>query len=100
MNFADLKTEKLEQACKYFQVGELYIFGSALSENFSATSDLDFLVLFKRDGYKGAFDQFMGFKEKLEEIYRRPVDLLTLGNFRNPLFREEVEKSKILLYAA
>ncbi|TVP99651.1 MAG: nucleotidyltransferase [Balneolaceae bacterium] len=100
MKVSDLKTKELEQACKDYQVKELYVFGSVVSGKFTQQSDLDFLVNFNRSGFEGAFDQFMGFKERLESIYERPVDLIHLKKFRNPLFEEEVEKSKTLLYAA
>lgn len=100
MKVSDLKTNELEQACKNYQVKELYVFGSIVPGEISQDSDLDFLVVFNRDGFEGAFDQFMGFKERLETIYDRPVDLIHLKKFRNPLFEEEVEKSKTLLYAA
>jgi uncharacterized protein len=56
--------------------------------------------MFNRSGFEGAFDQYMDFKIRLEMIYNRPVDLIHLKKFRNPLFEEEVEKSKTLLYAA
>ncbi|MCH8568591.1 MAG: nucleotidyltransferase domain-containing protein [Balneolales bacterium] len=65
----------------------------------SQDSDLDFLVVFKRSGFKGAFDQYMGFKERLEKIYERPVDLIHLKKFCNHIFEEEVQKSITLLYA-
>lgn len=100
MKVSDLKTHELEQACKNFQVKELYVFGSVVTGEISHDSDLDFLVAFNRSGFEGAFDQYMGFKKRLEEIYNRPVDLIPLKKFRNPLFEEDVEKSKTLLYAA
>ncbi len=58
------------------------------------------LVEFNRNGYQGAFEQYMGFKQHLEEIYQRPVDLVTIKKFRNPIFQKEVDSSKILIYAA
>ncbi|MEX1062767.1 MAG: nucleotidyltransferase domain-containing protein [Balneolaceae bacterium] len=86
MKLADLKNRELEQACKSFHVKKLYVFGSAVSEKLSQNSDLDFLVEFEQvGGYNGAFNQYMGLKEKLEAIYHRPVDLLTVKKFRNPL---------------
>ncbi|TVQ13698.1 MAG: nucleotidyltransferase, partial [Balneolaceae bacterium] len=66
----------------------------------SDESDLDFLVEFDRQGYSGAFEQYMGFKLRLEAIYQRPVDLLTIKKFRNHIFQEEVDSSKTLIYAA
>ena len=96
MKVSDLKNKELVQACKEFQVKKLYAFGSAVSGEVSPESDLDFLVDFERTGYAGSFDQFMGFKQRLEEIYQRPVDLLTVRKFRNPLFQQEVVKAQII----
>lgn len=72
MNITDLKTSTLEQACKDFQIKELYVFGSVVSDTFSDDSDLDFLFKFDRIGYQGAFEQYPGFKEQLEKIYQLP----------------------------
>jgi len=96
----DLKTEQLQQLCKKFNVKELYLFGSATTDDFSEDSDLDFIVKFDRSGFEGAFDQFIDFKQELEQIYGRPVDLYHLKKFRNSIFQQEVERSKELLYAA
>lgn len=96
----DLKTEQLQQLCKKYNVKELYLFGSATTDEFSEDSDLDFIVKFDRQGFEGAFDQFIGFKQQLEQIYGRSVDLYHFKKFRNSIFRQEVERSKQLLYAA
>jgi predicted nucleotidyltransferase len=93
-------TKELRQLCREFKVKELYLFGSAATGNFSSDSDLDFIVKFDRDGYAGAFEQFIGFKQQLEKIYGRPVDLYHQKKFRNPIFQQEVDQSKQLLYAA
>lgn len=96
----DLKTQQLQQLCKKFNVKELYLFGSATTDDFSEESDLDFIVKFNRQGFEGAFDQFLDFKQELEEIYGRQIDLYHFKKFRNPIFQQEVERSKQLLYAA
>ena len=96
----DLKTKQLQQLCEKYNVKELYLFGSATTDDFSDDSDLDFMVKFNRRGFEGAFDQFIDFKQELEQIYGRSVDLYHLKKFRNAIFQEEVERSKELLYAA
>ncbi|SHF78939.1 hypothetical protein SAMN05443144_11368 [Fodinibius roseus] len=96
----DLKTKQLQEICKKYNVKELYLFGSATTDNFSEDSDLDFIVKFDRRSFEGAFDQFIDFKQELEQIYGRPVDLYHLKKFRNSIFQQEVERSKELLYAA
>ena len=100
MTVSDLQSAELRNACNAYKVKELYAFGSVVSGGLTQTSDLDFLVQFERTGSDGAFDQFMGFKDNLESLYGRPVDLLTLRRFRNPLFQAEIDRSKALIYAA
>ena len=83
---ADINIQELRNLCEEFRVKELYLFGSAVSGNLSEDSDLDFIVQFDRQGYEGAFDQFMDFKGRLKQIYGRPVDLYHQRKFRNSIF--------------
>jgi len=96
----NLKTVLLHELCKKYDVRKLYLFGSATTDDFSRDSDLDFIVKFNRQGFDGAFDQFIDFKHDLEELYGRSVDLYHLKKFRNTIFQQDVERSKRLLYTA
>ncbi len=100
LTIKDIKSEELSLLCKKYNVKELYLFGSAVSGELSEGSDLDFIVRFDRQGYEGAFEQFIGFKQQLEQIFDRTVDLYHQKKFRNPIFQQEVDNSKQLLYAA
>ena len=92
--------ESISEVCKRFHVKSLHVFGSIENGSHHEFSDIDFIVEFDRNGFEGAFEQFMGLKEGLEEVLGRPVDLLTNTRFRNEIFREEIERSKRLVYAA
>ena len=96
----DLKEKQIQELCKRFDVKELYLFGSATTDDFSEDSDLDFIVKFNRQSFEGAFDQYIDFKHELEQLYGRSVDLYHHKNFKNSIFHQEVERSKKLLYAA
>lgn len=97
----DPSVEKLiTNACREFRVHRLYLFGSLARGEAHDGSDVDLMVEFQRDGGTGAFDQFMGFKERMESILGRPVDLITAKRFRNPYFQQAVEAEKQLIYAA
>ena len=39
-------------------------------------------------------------KEGLEDIFGRPVDVVSVTGIRNPYFRDEVMRTRELLYAA
>lgn len=98
--FNEATRSQIEEACREFSVRALYVFGSFATGQAKPDSDLDLLVEFERDGVDGAFDQFMGFKERMEAICGRPVDLVTNKRFRNPYFEQSVEAEKQLVYAA
>jgi predicted nucleotidyltransferase len=96
-----LRREDLSGLCGRFHVRRLEVFGSAAHGDFDpARSDLDFLVEFEPVSPNAYADAFFGFKEALEELFGRPVDLVVASAIRNPYFREGVERTKALLYAA
>ena len=92
--------EEVAQACREFSFHQLYVFGSMATGLANETNDADLLVEFEREGIAGAFDQIMGFKERMESILKRPVDLITVKQFRNPYFQQAVEEQKKLIYTA
>lgn len=91
---------ELEALCRQFGVRRLEVFGSAATGAFRAEdSDLDFLVEFESHG-PGYADRYFGLLESLEQLFGRHVDLVVASAIKNPYFRESVERSKMLLYAA
>lgn len=100
VNFTETQQKAITEAGNCFNIKRLYLFGSALNDTFSETSDIDFLVEFNRNGFSGSFDQYFGFKEALEKILDREVDLVCRKSLRNPVFIKEVESSKKLVYRA
>ena len=100
MNLQSINTTALQSICQKFDVRELYAFGSVVSGEMTVDSDIDFLVVFDRPSPNGAFDQFMGLKMALETEFGRSVDLVTLKPFRNEIFQQEIDHTKVLLYAA
>ena len=90
----------VQDACEAHNVKRLHVFGSFASGAADNQSDVDLLVKFDREGYEGAFEQLMAFKETMETILQRPVDLVVEKPFRNQQFQEEVDRTKRLVYAA
>ncbi|KAB2851548.1 MAG: hypothetical protein F9K44_01240 [Hyphomicrobiaceae bacterium] len=91
----------ISEACERFDVQTLGLFGSGATGSFEpGSSDLDFLVTFKPEAARRAFDNFFGLSERLEEILGRKVDLVTAQSIRNPYLRREVEQSLVPVYAA
>ena len=74
--------------------------GSYFKWRLQARSLGQFLVVFQRNGYEGAFEQLMNFKEALEQLLGRPVDILVDRPFRNSIFQQEVDQTRRSVYAA
>jgi predicted nucleotidyltransferase len=100
----DVIAEHLDEIvalCKEFFVTELELFGSATTLEFDPEkSDFDFFVEFDRSAPVVGLRQYFGFKESLERLLGRPVDLGSYRAIRNPYFKNAVDKQRINLYAA
>ena len=95
------KVGKLAGICERRHVRRLALFGSAASDSFDpASSDLDFLVEFESESPAQHADNYFGLQEDLERLFGVPVELVEPGPIRNPYFREAVEQTQVLVYAA
>ena len=100
MLLLDDKISEIDRSCKKHRVKELYLFGSALGDEFGQQSDIDLAVVFSRTGIAGSFDQYFDFKSEMEQLLGRSVDLVCVSSIRNRYFRQELEATKKLIYAA
>lgn len=98
MNIVEAHKDELYKICDTHKVKELYLFGSILTEKFNDSSDIDMLIQFNNIDLTDYFDNYMDFKEKLESLFNRPVDLVENQAIRNPIFRNVIERNKRLIY--
>jgi len=98
MKLIDLNKDKLVELCEQHKVKDLYLFGSALSEDFKESSDIDLLIQFYQVDLMEYFDNYMDLKEKLEVLFKRRVDLVEHQVIKNPIFRRVVDREKQLVY--
>jgi predicted nucleotidyltransferase len=98
MNLVDKNIDTIISLCKLHKVKELYIFGSVLTPKFSNSSDVDFLVQFDNIDILEYADNYFDFKEKLEKLLGRDIDLLENQAIRNPIFRRILDREKRLVY--
>jgi uncharacterized protein len=95
------KREDIDELCRRFQVKRMELFGSAARGDFDPErSDLDFLVEFERLPPAMYMNAFFSLKEALELMFGRPVDVVTKSSVVNPYFRQNIESTSQLLYAA
>jgi predicted nucleotidyltransferase len=83
-----------------YDIKTMYVFGSATTGDFNETSDIDILISFKEIPYDKYTDNYFELHEKLEELFKRKVDLLTEKSLSNPYFIQSVGNTKQLLYTA
>ena len=95
------KRQELESLCKRFGVKRLELFGSAADGTFEqGRSDLDFLVEFGEIADGAHADHYFGLLFALEALFARSVDLVMTEAVENPYFLADVDRSRIVLYAA
>ena len=97
IDIAKLKPQ-IDRICKDLPVKRLGVFGSALRKDFGPSSDIDVLVVFDADSGMNLFDKYFDLKERLESVFGREIDLIVDRPFRNPVFRDSVEKSRTIVY--
>ncbi|MEU4740849.1 nucleotidyltransferase domain-containing protein [Actinosynnema sp. NPDC023658] len=87
--------------CRRLGVRRLDVFGSAVGDSFDvASSDVDVLVEFDAGPGFDYFDSYFALKEGLEQLFGRPVDLVSGSSIRNPYSRQRVMETREQLYAA
>jgi uncharacterized protein len=89
---------QIDRACRELPVRRLGVFGSALTDYFGPASDIDVLVVFGEDNEVDLFGKYFELKERLEKVFGREVDLIVDRPFRNPVFRDSVERTRTVVY--
>ena len=92
--------EEVRRLCEKFKVRRLSAFGSVCEENFTENSDIDLLYLFdaKQLPLVEYADNFFDFRDSLQKLFQRRIDLVPEKTLSNPYFVEELEKTKVLIY--
>jgi predicted nucleotidyltransferase len=98
MKLLEENKDKLMELCDSHNVKKLYLFGSILTDRFIDSSDVDFLVQFNDIVLEKYLDNYLDFKEQLELLFNRQVDLIENQAIRNPIFRRVVDREKQLVY--
>ena len=99
--FVAEQADELERLCRRYRVQRLDLFGSAsVRGDLPEDSDLDFVVEFQPEALATYADAYFGLLESLEQLFGRPVDLVVDSAIENPYFREAVDESRTLVYAA
>lgn len=96
-----IPSEEIAKFCRRWRIRELALFGSALRDDFSSDSDLDFLVDFEQDTDWGLLEHIQ-MQQELEALVQRGVDLITrraLLRSPNWLLRQEILKTARVFFS-
>lgn len=91
--------ELIATVCRELGVERLDVFGSATRPGFGPNSDIDVVVRFDR-GPGQMFRRYFDLKERLEQPFNRPVDIVLEDSIKNPYFREAIERSRVNVYGS
>ena len=98
MNISDKNIERIKQLCKEYRVKNFSVFGSVLSDNFSSVSDIDFVVDFDEKDPIKYTELYFQLKDKLEQLFKRQIDLIEERGIKNSFLRREIDGSKVVIY--
>jgi predicted nucleotidyltransferase len=98
MNPIETHTKDIKNLCKTHKVKSLYAFGSVLTKEFNSESDIDLIVEFQPFDVLDYADNYYDLKFSLENILKRPIDLLEEKAIKNPYFRNTLNQNKQLIY--
>jgi predicted nucleotidyltransferase len=89
---------EITHLCRQYNVKTLYVFGSVLTERFNSGSDVDLIVKFNDIPVENYADNYFDFKFSLQDVFKRPIDLLEEQALQNPYFIQNINRQKQLLY--
>ena len=97
----DEKREEIAEACQRYGIERLFIFGSALREDFRpGESDIDLLVKFGPIDISKKFHTFLEARAAFSKILQAEVDLVMSGAVKNKVIAGEIDRTKKLQYGA
>lgn len=98
MNRLKTYTPEIIKLCETHKVKSLYAFGSILTDKYSQESDIDLIVEFSNIAVEDYADNYFDFKFSLQDILKRPIDLLEDKAIKNPYLRKSVNQQRQLIY--
>lgn len=90
--------EQISKLCDMYGVKTLFAFGSVVADKLRKDSDIDLLVDIDNKDPLIYADNYFELKFQLEDILKRPVDLLEDKSLRNPFLKKQIDNTKVLIY--
>ena len=97
--YLDNYRNEINRLCLQNKVKSLYVFGSVMTDQFSEKSDIDLVVDIDSNDPFDYADSYFNLKFALQDLLKRPIDLLENKAIKNPYFLRNLDSSKSLIYA-
>ncbi len=98
MTLLDHNILQINDLCKKHKVNNLFVFGSILTDRFNDESDIDLLVDFKDIELSKYVNNYFDFKDSLQNLLGRKIDLLEDKAIKNPVLRRNIDRTKQQVY--
>lgn len=98
MSLIERNIDDIKRLCNAHSVVQLSVFGSVLTDKFDDDSDVDFLVTFGAMPIEDYADNYLQLSMALSELLGREIDLVEEKAIRNPVFRNNVDRTKVQIY--
>jgi len=98
--YLDNYIDQIRVLCNENKVKRLFVFGSVLTDRFNETSDVDMLVDIALSDPFDYAENYFDLKFKLQDLLKRPIDLLEEKSMKNTYLIENINQTKKLIYEA
>lgn len=90
--------KQIQRLCNLYNVKTLFAFGSITTDKYRPDSDIDLIVDIESNDPFDYSDKYFNLKFQLEDLLHRQIDLLEDKALRNPYLRQQIDKTKVLVY--
>ena len=98
MSLIERNIDAIKRLCAIYAVAQMSVFGSVLTDRFNDDSDIDILVSFDALPIEQYADNYLQLQSALQELLGREIDLVEDKAIRNPVFRNQVDRTKVKIY--
>lgn len=99
MNELTQHIEQVKKLCDLYGVKSLFAFGSITSDHFDSKSDIDLVVDLVNDDPIIYSENYFSLKFQLKQLFKRNIDLLEQKAIQNPYLKDQIDQTKVLIYA-
>ena len=98
-SFIEQNLSAVQNLMRKHRIKKGYLFGSSVKGNFSKDSDVDVLVEIDETIEPVELGEHLwDLQFELQDLFGREVDLVTTRSLRNPIFIQELNETRQLIY--